>query len=207
MLPVLQRFDGSPEVDPQGNILYTFPLLQRTASDAAGQRRVQLNPALDPLQQARYFAENLWAFSEAPAWKRTLAAGLGVVNVVGVVWLSSLLSDPAVVREAGVEFVSLISSLMPWLQGYAAVFFTIPAVRYLWQQRANEAIAERNARRQQSAQQLAQPNAQLRRKLANAREQARSTVVSEDKVIYTTAKDMAEQDLEAREWERKLEGR
>ncbi|CAI5952954.1 unnamed protein product [Closterium sp. NIES-64] len=207
MLPVLQRFDGSPEVDPQGNILYTFPLLQRTAGDLAGKQRKQPSPALDPVQQTRYFAENLWTFSEAPAWKRTLAAGLGVVNVVGVVWLSSLLSDPAIVREAGVEFVQLISSLMPWLQGYAAVFFAIPAVRYLWLQRANETIALRNSRRQQSALQLAQPNAQLRRKLANAREQARSMVVSEDKVIYTTAKDVAEQDLEAREWERKLEGR
>ncbi|CAI5498210.1 unnamed protein product [Closterium sp. Naga37s-1] len=207
MLPVLQRFDGSPEVDPQGNILYTFPLLQRTASNGAGKQRKQPSPALDPVQQTRYFAESLWTFSEAPVWKRTLAAGLGVVNVVGVVWLSSLLSDPAIVREAGVEFVQLISSLMPWLQGYAAVFFAIPAVRYLWQQRANETIALRNSRRQESALQLAQPNAQLRRKLANAREQARSTVVSEDKVIYTTAKDVADQDLEAREWERKLDGR
>ncbi|CAI5488197.1 unnamed protein product [Closterium sp. Naga37s-1] len=321
------RTVGTAGAGAVGNILYTFPLLQRTAGDLAGKQRKQPSPALDPVQQTRYFAENLWTFSEAPAWKRTLAAGLGVVNVVGVVWLSSLLSDPAIVREAGVEFVQLISSLMPWLQGYAAVFvaipavrylwlqleianktseltqkspsilptplplrtrlpihqgyatvfFAIPAVRYLWLQRANETIALRNSRRQQSALQLAQPNAQLRRKpnaqlrhkvrrrgrggqesgrplfmpspytvvitlsllvppaspyqlayarqqarstvvsedkviyttakdLANAREQARSMVVSEDKVIYTTAKDVAEQDLEAREWERKLEG-
>nr|CAD1836743.1 unnamed protein product [Ananas comosus var. bracteatus] len=32
ILPVLLRFDGHPEVDDQGNILYQFPSLQRTAS-------------------------------------------------------------------------------------------------------------------------------------------------------------------------------
>ena len=32
MLPVLGRFNGSPQVDAQGNITYTFPDLQQTAT-------------------------------------------------------------------------------------------------------------------------------------------------------------------------------
>ena len=32
MLPVLGRFNGSPQVDSQGNIVYTFPDLQQTAT-------------------------------------------------------------------------------------------------------------------------------------------------------------------------------
>lgn len=31
MLPVLARFNGRPEVDGRGNIVYSFPELQQTA--------------------------------------------------------------------------------------------------------------------------------------------------------------------------------
>jgi hypothetical protein len=32
MVPVLARFNGTPGVDAQGNIVYTFPDLQTTAT-------------------------------------------------------------------------------------------------------------------------------------------------------------------------------
>ncbi|GKE92825.1 hypothetical protein Tco_1573920, partial [Tanacetum coccineum] len=38
ILPVLLRFDGQPQVDEEGNILYGFPLLQRTASQTSGRK-------------------------------------------------------------------------------------------------------------------------------------------------------------------------
>ena len=54
---------------------------------------------------------------------------------------------------------------LPSLQAYALSFFAIPAARWLWQQSANEAISERNQRREVAAAQLARPSAQLRRKV------------------------------------------
>ncbi|GLT72964.1 hypothetical protein SLA2020_448550 [Shorea laevis] len=39
ILPVLLRFDGQPEIDEEGNILYRFPSLQRTASSQRSKRK------------------------------------------------------------------------------------------------------------------------------------------------------------------------
>jgi hypothetical protein len=36
MLPVLARFNGSPQVDERGDIVYSFPDLQTTAGVRAG---------------------------------------------------------------------------------------------------------------------------------------------------------------------------
>ncbi|KAJ7538169.1 hypothetical protein O6H91_11G036900 [Diphasiastrum complanatum] len=54
VLPVLVRFDGQPIVDDEGNILYSFPSLQRTSGNWAGDKR-QSN-------EQRALIEKHWSF-------------------------------------------------------------------------------------------------------------------------------------------------
>jgi hypothetical protein len=58
VLPVLLRFDGHPEVDDKGNILYRFPSLQRTAVDWLGRRKATSSEGLPNV----YFSESQWNF-------------------------------------------------------------------------------------------------------------------------------------------------
>ncbi len=80
MIPVLSRFNGYPEVSPQGEIVYYFPELQVMAS-----RRQS-----EPISTAGYLQEKLWRFSEAQGGQITLAAGLGVLNIIAAFVLEYL---------------------------------------------------------------------------------------------------------------------
>eukprot|EP00245_Coleochaete_scutata_P013752 TRINITY_DN569_c0_g1_i1.p1 TRINITY_DN569_c0_g1~~TRINITY_DN569_c0_g1_i1.p1 ORF type:complete len:569 (-),score=108.19 TRINITY_DN569_c0_g1_i1:162-1868(-) len=204
MLPVLQRLDGQPEVDDKGNILYRFPSLQRTATDWRGRRRASLNDNRESLQ---YLSEAKWTFSEAPAGQQALTILLGLVNLIGVVYLATVLKDVRVVKQVGSELVLFVYTIMPGLVAYATSFFAIPAVRYLLLQRRNNEIEERNNARMQSALALARPDLDLRDKLLSARNKAEKTVIGSDRIVYTTEKDLTEQDYEAAEWDQKLRDR
>lgn len=77
------------------------------------------------------------------------AALLGLVNVVGVVTLSSLLLDPIAKLSLYRQGLGVVLGLLPYLQGYAAAFFAIPAIRWFVDSRKNAAIDERNDNRLQ----------------------------------------------------------
>ncbi|CAI5972916.1 unnamed protein product [Closterium sp. NIES-64] len=203
MLPVLQRFQGTPSVDDQGHIFYAFPLLQRTAE----QHDTRTPSYSNSRAPAPIFVENAWSFSDAPPTKRVLAVGLGIINVVGVLILSSMLRNPAVIRKAGLPLVATIQRLMPALQAYSVAFFVIPLCRWAFLSSTNSAIETRNQRRRESAHILSHPSPHLRKKLASARQKAERTVLGEERVIYSTQKDVAEQELEEREWDARLDKR
>ncbi|CAI5463679.1 unnamed protein product, partial [Closterium sp. Yama58-4] len=205
MLPVLQRFQGTPSVDDQGHIFYAFPLLQRTAEQHA--TRTPSSFYSNSRAPAPIFVENTWSFSDAPPTKRALAVGLGIINVVGVLILSSMLRNPAVIRKAGLPLVSTIQRLMPALQAYSVAFFVIPLCRWAFLSSTNSAIETRNQRRRESAHILSHPSPHLRKKLASARLKAEQTVLGEERVIYSTQKDVAEQELEESEWDARLNKR
>lgn len=203
VVPVLQRFDGVPEVDEQGNILYVFPSLQRTATDWLGRRRVQVDESLPT--QGGVFEERLWKFSEAEPGQRALSIALGAANLVGVLILSSLVRDTQMVRSLGSGLVSFMANTLPFFQAYAVSFFAIPLFRWFTVQRTNAKIEARNNARLQRANALSSASAPLRRKLSNARAQADRVVIGSDKIIYSTETDIGEQDLEAAEWERRFQ--
>ena len=69
---------------------------------------------------------------------------MGVVNVVGVITLSSLLVDPVAKLALYRQGLGFILGLMPYLQTYAAAFFALPALRLFVDGRRNAAIEERN---------------------------------------------------------------
>ncbi|OCR00310.1 hypothetical protein BCD67_25250 [Oscillatoriales cyanobacterium USR001] len=196
MLPVLTRFEGRPEVSPEGQIVYHFPTLQTTAAEN------------NPQPVASYLREFLYKFSEASSGQIWLAAGLGVVNLGGALILGKLLGTPGLVAKIG-EFIIFVQAVYPMLLTYGVAFLSIPLVRYFWIQWRNSQIEARNQARQQRAARLNQPDETLRQKLNYARQFAAENVISGQDLAYTTETDLMEQEsaqsakLDA-EWQRRL---
>ena len=194
MLPALARFDGRPEVSPQGQIVYHFPQLQTTATERNSQ----------PV--AAYLREMLWRFSNASSGQIMLAAGLGAVNLVGALVLGNLLSNSAIASG----FIGFVSAIYPTILIYGVGFLAIPLIRYFWIQWKNSRIEARNQERQQRAMLLNQPDANLLQKLAYAREFAAENVLTGEDLAYTTETELTQQELEQSakidaEWQRRID--
>ncbi|MDQ2097013.1 MAG: hypothetical protein QQW96_05125 [Tychonema bourrellyi B0820] len=193
MLPALARFDGRPEVSPEGQIVYHFPQLQTTATERNS----------EPV--AAYLREMLWRFSHASSGQIMLAAGLGAVNLVGALFLGSLLTKSAI----GSGLLSLVATIYPMLLIYGVGFLTIPLVRYFWIKWKNSSIEARNQERQQRMMLLNEPDANLLQKLAYAREFAAENVLTGEDLAYTTETELTAQELEQSakidaEWQKRI---
>jgi hypothetical protein len=197
MLPVMTRFNGLPEVSPQGNIIYHFPELQVTARDRS---RVPV-PA--------YLKEVPRKFSEASGGQLAGAIGLGVFNFVGAIFLGVLLQDQGLVAEIG-GFIVFVNAIYGVLLAYGTGFLAIPAVRYFWTKRRNRNIESRNEERRDRAAALNAAGPEIEEKITFAKQFAAQTVVSDDDLAYTTAKELTEQEYEQREkldaeWQKRLD--
>lgn len=196
MLPVLARFNGYPEVSPQGQIVYRFPELQVTARSQK------------PQQGQSYLQELPLRFSGATSGQILLSAGLGVLNFVGGLVLGNLLADGAVAAQLG-GLIAFVQSIYWLLLGYGTAFLAVPLIRYFFIQWRNSKIAKRNEQRQERAMLLNQADADLKKKIAFARQFAAETVINREDLAYTTETDLIEQELEQSkqidaEWQRRL---
>uniref|UniRef100_A0A0E0K0M4 Iron-sulfur cluster biosynthesis family protein n=1 Tax=Oryza punctata TaxID=4537 RepID=A0A0E0K0M4_ORYPU len=195
ILPVLLRFQGHPEVDEQGNILYRFPSLQRTASSKGSGVREYVGNKWSAMFSGveKYLEEKPWKFSKANASERAMVAGLGGLNLFGVIILGNLLKQMTVPPGG---LISFAAQLFPLLQVYAGSFFAIPLFRWFLLRKTNNNIERRNNAREQRAQELALPEPSLRRKLLSARDMAQRKVITPEEIVYTTEKDLLDQDYE-----------
>ncbi|XP_044483025.1 uncharacterized protein At5g03900, chloroplastic [Mangifera indica] len=203
ILPVLLRFDGQPEIDEEGNILYRFPSLQRTASTQRSGRKEYVGRRwTDWVGGAqKVFREKKWEFSKTNASERAMVIGLGGVNLFGVIILGAMLKDTAITPSG---FIPFVRSIFPLLQIYAGSFFVIPLVRWFLNLKKNAEIEKRNLARERYAKALELPDVSLRRKLLNARDMAQKTIIGQDRIVYSTERDFVEQDYEAKEWDRRF---
>lgn len=197
MIPVLAKFDGSPEVSPDGQLVYRFPELQVTAKQ-------QRPRAVEP-----YLAERPWQFSQASSGQILLSAGLGALNLIGGLMLGSLLQNPEAIAQTG-EFVAFVASIYGLLIGYGLAFLGVPLLRYFWIQWRNGKIARRNQQRQERAATFDRLRPQLQPKLDYARQFAAETAIGTDDLAYTTEKDAVQQEFEQsdkidEEWRKRLE--
>ncbi|CAI9097735.1 OLC1v1034211C1 [Oldenlandia corymbosa var. corymbosa] len=201
VLPVLLRFEGQPELDEEGNILYRFPSIQRTAAPGRRGKKEYLGRKWANLARGQnFFKENKWSFSKTNASERAMVIGLGGLNLFGVIVLGTMLNTA--VEPGG--FISFVSSIFPLLQIYAGSFFAIPLFRWFSIQRTNAKIEKRNKARESRARVLELPDVPLRRKLLNARDMAERTYIGQDRIVYSTEKDFVEQDYDAQEWDRRF---
>ncbi|MEB3342513.1 hypothetical protein [Okeania sp.] len=197
ILPVLIRFNGRPEVSPDGQIVYHFSELQTTAKEWNNQ----------PV--SAYLKEKSWRFSEASSGQIMLATGLGIVNFVGALVLGSLLKDGTVAAQIG-GFIAFVEVIYPLLLIYGISFLVLPLIRYFWVQWRNDKVEKRNQERQKRAVALNHANNLLRQKINYAKEFAKETIISSQDLAYTTEKDMIKQEVEQVdkinvEWQRRLE--
>ncbi|KAJ4705242.1 Iron-sulfur cluster biosynthesis family protein [Melia azedarach] len=200
VLPVLLRFDGQPEIDEEGNILYRFPSLQRTASSQRSGRKEYVGRRWADAVGAveKVFREKKWQFSKTDMSERGMAIGLGGLNLFGVIILGAMLQESAVTSTGFIKFVVYI---FPLLQIYAGSFFAIPVVRWFLNLKKNADIEKRNRTREKYARALESPDLSLRRKLLSARDMAQKTFIGQDRIVYSTDRDLVEQDYESQEWD------
>jgi hypothetical protein len=197
MLPVLSRFNGRPEVSPDGQIVYHFPELQVSASGH------KTHPV------AAYLKELPWRFSQAGSGQIMIAIILGGANLVGALVLGSMIANGA--ADLGGGFVQFVAGIYWLLLGYGTGFLGIPLARYFWVQGRNRKVEARNDQRQLRAMALNQANETVQQKLSYARQFAAETVVDAANLAYTTEQDLTEQEslqsdkIDA-EWRRRLEG-
>jgi len=196
MLPVLTRFNGRPEVSPDGEIVYHFPELQTTAKA----REAQPVPA--------YLRERLWRFSQASSGQIMLAIGLGAMNFVGALVLGSLLKGGIAAQLGGL--VAFVQSIYWLLLAYGIGFLAIPLIRYFWIQWKNSQLEAHNQKRQEQAIALNQADAALQKKLAYAQQFAAQNVINQEDLVYTSETDLIDQEIERSaqidaEWQRRLE--
>ena len=194
MLPVLTRFNGKPEVSPEGNIIYYFPDLQVTATQS---RKAAVPDHLE---------EQPWRFSQASSGQIQMAIGLGALNLVGIAVLAHLFRTQVVVYAG---FIGFVYSIFGILVAYGIGYMAIPLIRYWWIQRRNRHISDRNMKRRTRAIALQQADPALRDKIEYAHRFAAETVVSTDNLAYTSEKSLLEQEAENpdridAEWQRRL---
>ena len=199
MVPVLSRFNGMPQVSPQGGLVYQFPELQVTAKA----RRTITPP--------HFLRELPRRFSQATSGQIMIAIGLGSANLIGALVLGNMLQDQALVAQLG-GIVALANSLYWLLLGYGSAFLGIPLGRYFWVQRQNHRIETRNLEREQRAAALNQLTPERQEKLAFAQTLTAQTVLGTDDLAYTTEVDLTEQEAAQKdkidaEWQRLLDQR
>lgn len=197
MLPVLTKFNGYPQVSPEGEIIYYFPELQVRAAQQ------QAKP------KASYLQEYLWQFSRASSGQIILAIGLGAANLILALCLGSLLRGGELAAQIG-GLVAFVASIYWLLLGYGAAFLAIPLIRYFWLQNQNHRLESRNQKRQKYISLMQQEDARLLQKLDYARQFAADKVISDSQITYSTETDLLDQELQAsdqidREWQKRLE--
>lgn len=197
VLPVLTRFNGQPEVSPDGQIVYDFPELQISAAKKHRQ----------PLSV--YLEEFPWRFSAATSGQILLSAGLGIANFVGALVLGNLLRNGAIAAQIG-GLVAFVHGIYWLLLAYGTGFLVVPLIRYFWIQWRNSKIAERNRDRLSRARQLASADSGLQQKIAYAQQFAAEKVLGDEDLVYSTETDLLEQEVERSEqidaeWQKRLQ--
>lgn len=212
MIPVLSRFNGSPEVTPEGQILYRFPDLQKTLGQVS-RSPASLRPAnptqdrstQDSLEQdTDHLEENLWHLSEADPslvlWAGLLGMILLFMGLFFTGFLPKSIAAPGILRTASIACTA-----------YASFYLGFPLVRWLLMWGKNDAISARNRDRAAHARRLRTPDETLTQKLTQAQAFAVQTRVDRETMIYTTDREMLDQEVEQRdrldaEWRKTLEG-
>ncbi len=197
MIPVLSRFNGYPEVSPQGEIIYYFPELQVAASD----RRTSSLP--------KYLQEKLWQFSQASSNQKMLAIGLGGLNLILALVLGSFLKDPDIAIQLG-GLVAFTNSIYGVLVAYGVAFLATPLIRNFWLQGQNSKIAQRNQARESRGNLLQQASSSLNQKLAFAQQFAQQKVIGDRDLAYTTEDDLLDQSIQNTDkidaqWQKRLD--
>ncbi|OEU21920.1 hypothetical protein FRACYDRAFT_223203 [Fragilariopsis cylindrus CCMP1102] len=146
VLPIVSQLDGMPTVTEDGDIIYTFPDLQVSASTDI-QNLFRMNESESELMDPSVLQERDYKFSVAPATYKFFAGALGVVNLGGVLYLGNLFNQYDLYGVRLPSFLGVAQTLYPALVAYAVLFISIPVARNFWISSQNAKIQGRNKAR------------------------------------------------------------
>jgi len=216
VLDVLVALNGAPEVTDRGELVYVFPDLSITAqvaesydNDDGGSE----DGAFDELlritgQQSRGETSNLHSpsspkilpeeaipFSLASDTNKFLSGALGVINLVGAIYLGTLLRDPSLPYKVGPQLSLVMKDLFPYLLTYALGYNAIPLIRSWINTARNKDIEARNYFRTLWAERQQDPN--VKRKILSAQQyRLKEKVITKEKIGYSTSRDLDEQEFD-----------
>lgn len=144
--------------------------------------------------------EQEYEFSLATESNRFLAAGLGVVNLLGALYLGGQLNYYASYGVKLPAMFGVVQQLYPLLFVYAVLFNVIPVARSFWIKRQNGKIQERNQRRRLWQTALSSGMGNINRKLQAATKLGTKLKKLGSKDIYfDTSKPIEEADKKRQE--------
>lgn len=176
MLSVMVRFDGTPEVTQNGNIVYCFPSLQVTASGIKGMQEIP-----------KQIVEREWKFSRVPTERLHWVFFFAGANLCGAYALYNHLGW----FQPLTPYTDIIYLLMV----YAAFFMGFPIVREIINGVLNGFIDIRNRVRTQKVAGLASSEAAF--KIQEAQAFATQWLnLRTQPVFYSTSQDILPQDTD-----------
>ena len=198
VLPVLVRFNGTPQVTDEGQLIYTFPELQKTVQKTLGNDRTYSIP--DHLEEKR------WKLSLGNPTLVTYAGMIGGLILILSLWFTGILPG-SVAAPAGILRSVSIGAL-----AYSGFYLGLPTLRWLIQGQKNNKIAARNSDRSKRARQLNTPDEVLQKKLIQSKTFQQRLRIDQQPIAYDTDRDMLDQNLEQKdkldaEWQKRLEDR
>ncbi|CAM9573727.1 unnamed protein product [Phaeothamnion confervicola] len=200
VLPAVLALDGRPDVTEDGDIIYVFPELQKTAGAfGGGSAAIYGNTRGGDAALAKvdpWLEEQERPFSDASPGQQAAAAALGGLNLFGALWLRGLLASPA--AALGLPgWYGAVQAFFPLLLIYAVAYNAVPLARYVLLQRSNSEVRERNQLREMWRRAVESGGGGLARKLTAARRRASEVrVLGSDDVIYSSGKSLAEQEAQ-----------
>eukprot|EP01084_Bolivina_argentea_P270610 460185_1 len=215
VLPVVTALKGIPKVTLDGDIVYIFPELQKsaTADSNGGWGGIFSNPmqvassSLTSLQNLlksdncnailQYVKEPPFTFSVCSKQNLILSGSLGVLNLFGCLYLGVLFNRLSL-GQSGIILAGLPGVMQvayPFLLTYAVVFNVTPAIRAFKIKLANAKLEKLNESREEWASLLTSGGeSTLIRKLKSAKKFAKDLRLLDTRdMIYTTAKPLTEQ--------------
>ena len=198
VLPVLVRFNGSPQVTDDGQLIYTFPELQKTVQATTENDRIETIPD--------YLEEKSWKLSAGNPTLVTGAALIGGLILILSLWFTGILPR-SVPAPAGI-----LRSVSMGALAYSSFYLGLPTLRWFIQGQKNSKIAARNSDRAKRARQLNTPDEILENKLIQSKTFQQRLRIDEQPIAYDTDRDMLDQNLEQKdkldaEWQQRLDGR
>ena len=185
VIEAMMHFDGHPEVSDHGDIFYSFPSMQSSAiAETSTESSVIIREHTVPFANisnrgylwiAGFISMNLWLY-----WR--------------------LLFHPATAVFARPFIIPYLA--FPY---FLLTFLMVPLLRFAHVHYTNRQIKKRNALREQYLQLCMNPTPELSNRLKEAQEQAEKMHrIKEDEIIYTTDKDLLEQEIERSKIDRQV---
>ncbi len=198
VLPVLVRFNGSPQVTDEGQLIYTFPELQKTVQATTQNDRSDTIPD--------YLEEKSWKLSAGNPTLVTCAALIGGLILILSLWFTGILPQ-SIPAPAGI-----LRSVSLGALAYSSFYLGLPTLRWFIQGQKNSKIAARNSDRAKRARQLNTPDEILENKLIQSKTFQQRLRIDQQPIAYDSGRDMLDQTLEQKnkldaEWQQRLDGR